>query len=350
MADKIFNEDKPYIFVSYSHKDKDAVEKTVSELRRRFGINIWYDAELYAGKNWDDVAITRLWDNDCKAVLFFASIDALTSENVGKELEEAKSFDRIIIPVNFENRSFDEIVKVDINNRYIKSDPEKLRIALGIVRKHLDTKLTYIVYDIDSDEYYNSICWAVKHNAPEIEIRETVVHTKPAAPAPEIIPDAPAKTAEIKESASAEPPISAPNTEKPESKDPDPTINVLEGVYEGELKDGKRDGHGVLTFIDGAVFDGEFKDGEPNGQGTYTYSNTYQREGTFKKGSRKLSRGDFNGIYIEDGNLFGRGFMNYGGNEYSGEIKNGRPHGHGKMKYRDETVKEGKWKDGKFIG
>ena len=67
---RIFDEDRPYIFVSYSHKDQQAVEKTIDELYKRYSLNIWYDKELYAGTNWDRIALTRLKDTDCKMVLF----------------------------------------------------------------------------------------------------------------------------------------------------------------------------------------------------------------------------------------------------------------------------------------
>ena len=35
-------------------------------------------------------------------------------------------------------------------------------------------------------------------------------------------------------------------------------------VFRGEFKDGKRNGHGTMTFPDGRVFEGEWKDGKFN--------------------------------------------------------------------------------------
>lgn len=40
--------------------------------------------------------------------------------------------------------------------------------------------------------------------------------------------------------------------------------------YHGNWKDGKRCGHGVLTFSDGRVYNGNFSDNKQNGQGTLT--------------------------------------------------------------------------------
>ena len=38
--------------------------------------------------------------------------------------------------------------------------------------------------------------------------------------------------------------------------------------YEGEWKDGEKNGKGRLEFADGSVYDGEFKAGEISGRGT----------------------------------------------------------------------------------
>lgn len=39
---KIYDGDKPYIFVSYSHEDKQYVERVIQLLQRQ-ACNIWYD-------------------------------------------------------------------------------------------------------------------------------------------------------------------------------------------------------------------------------------------------------------------------------------------------------------------
>ena len=45
------------------------------------------------------------------------------------------------------------------------------------------------------------------------------------------------------------------------------------GRYEGEMKDGKREGKGKFYFITGDVYEGEFKNNQKNGQGVYKYCN-----------------------------------------------------------------------------
>lgn len=168
MIGKYF-ENKPFIFVSYKHDaaDEAVVRKTISELRRRFGFNIWYDAELTAGTNWDAIALRRVRSSYCKMVLLFASNAALTSRPISEELATAKKWRKMIIPISFENRPFSEIL-MTINEEYNESDPDKVDIADRIIEEHLDDKLTYIVADVNSDSYYNDIFRTVSKNAPEI--------------------------------------------------------------------------------------------------------------------------------------------------------------------------------------
>jgi hypothetical protein len=46
--------------------------------------------------------------------------------------------------------------------------------------------------------------------------------------------------------------------------------------YEGEVKDGKIGGHGVLTLGDGTRYEGEFKDGKKGGHGVETLGRWYK--------------------------------------------------------------------------
>lgn len=80
---------KPFALVSYSHKDKEKVQKFTSELIDK-GYNIWIDEnEIPDGDKWDLHALERISEQVCKAVLFFRSAASVVSENVEKELIEA---------------------------------------------------------------------------------------------------------------------------------------------------------------------------------------------------------------------------------------------------------------------
>jgi len=77
--------------------------------------------------------------------------------------------------------------------------------------------------------------------------------------------------------------------------------------YQGQVKDGKPNGLGSLTYPDGSKYVGEFKDGKKHGQGTFTWSNGKKSVGEWKDGERN-----------------GQGTITYpDGIKYVGEFKDG---------------------------
>ena len=99
---------------------------------------------------------------------------------------------------------------------------------------------------------------------------------------------------------------------------------ATKGDYVGELKDGKYDGPGTLTFPDGTKHVGEFMDGKKNGQGTLTFPNVKEfKDGEYDgKGTLILSDGSkYVGkwkddepwnvtVYDIDGNILRRRIVN----------------------------------------
>lgn len=84
-------------------------------------------------------------------------------------------------------------------------------------------------------------------------------------------------------------------------------------VYEGEWKDGKKAGQGKFTWADGSVYEGEWKDDERNGQGKLTLASGTVKEGEFKDGI--LIKGTMifnllNGVYTYESDNFIDGKMN----------------------------------------
>jgi len=75
-------------------------------------------------------------------------------------------------------------------------------------------------------------------------------------------------------------------------------------IYQGQVKDGKPNGLGILIYHNGGKYVGEWKDGEENGQGTYTTSNGRKYVGSWKDGLLWKGR-----QYDKDGNILGK-FVN----------------------------------------
>ena len=82
-------------------------------------------------------------------------------------------------------------------------------------------------------------------------------------------------------------------------------------IYEGNYKEGKRDGKGIYVDQDGTIiYQGEWQNGKRHGQGTY---------------------------------------KDQEGNVYQGEWQNGKRHGQGTYKDPQGNVYQGEWQNGKFI-
>ena len=172
-------------------------------------------------------------------------------------------------------------------------------------------------------------------------------------------------------------------------------------VYEGDLKNGAKDGEGKMTYKNGDVYEGEWKDDERHGNGKIIYGIGGQYNGDWfmdvrhgkgelifnngkaiyngewnddkqnGKGKFKMSDGSTYEGDFKDGMMHGQGKKIYSngcvyigdyknhtvegkgvfscpnGEVYEGDYKQGKRHGQGKMTYSNGEVYEGVWKDDK---
>ena len=91
MAEKMpeaYKGDKPYIFISYAHKDSETVLPIIARLQRD-GFRVWYDEGIAPGSNWD-VYISEHLDGSCN-VLGFLSKSYVKSQNCRDELALTRS-------------------------------------------------------------------------------------------------------------------------------------------------------------------------------------------------------------------------------------------------------------------
>ena len=70
------DEEKPYVFISYSHRDRDTVLPILKALYES-GWRIWYDEGLTIGDRYDETLEEHI--RDCSALLLFASGNSLVS-------------------------------------------------------------------------------------------------------------------------------------------------------------------------------------------------------------------------------------------------------------------------------
>ena len=79
---------KPYIFVSYAHKDSALVFPILEELDRR-GYRVWYDDGIVPGSEWPENIAQHL--DGCSLTLAFISPNSIASANCRREVTFALS-------------------------------------------------------------------------------------------------------------------------------------------------------------------------------------------------------------------------------------------------------------------
>ena len=109
-------------------------------------------------------------------------------------------------------------------------------------------------------------------------------------------------------------------------------------IFEGEFKDGKRNGFGIEYSDNHKIFEGYFQDDQRNGKGIefYCFDSHYKKyEGDFKEGKRN----GFGVLYDS----------NAGIKIYEGNFKNDLENGDGKLFYANGSIQySGNFKDGFF--
>eukprot|EP00123_Amoebidium_parasiticum_P021070 comp61068_c0_seq1/m.47883 comp61068_c0_seq1/g.47883 ORF comp61068_c0_seq1/g.47883 comp61068_c0_seq1/m.47883 type:complete len:373 (-) comp61068_c0_seq1:58-1176(-) len=111
------------------------------------------------------------------------------------------------------------------------------------------------------------------------------------------------------------------------------TLKTAKGVYEGEWKDGAREGSGYLCMNNGAKYEGEFKEGRFHGMGVLTTPRFVYAGQWFK------------------GQQCGYGFFISLENEsrYAGQFSDGKANGYGRLVVSNEFYFYGKFEQGVFM-
>lgn len=104
--------------------------------------------------------------------------------------------------------------------------------------------------------------------------------------------------------------------------------------YYGPIASGKpADGRVTMLFPSGNRYDGEFRNGQRNGCGTFSFTNF--------------------GVYVgqfQDNQLSGQGVLMFeNGDRYIGSFQDGKCHGEGTFILADGTIRNGNWRNGDLI-
>lgn len=96
---KAYNGNKPYVFVSYSHKDWAKVSLFIKRLQDNL-CHIWFDEGIQSGSIWNEDLAEHLLKSE--VVLLFLSPSSVESEFVKSEINFARNHNKNILPIYLE--------------------------------------------------------------------------------------------------------------------------------------------------------------------------------------------------------------------------------------------------------
>ncbi|WP_298500797.1 toll/interleukin-1 receptor domain-containing protein [uncultured Methanobrevibacter sp.] len=112
---KAYSGDKPFIFISYAHKDAALVFGDIKRFHDE-GYPIWYDQGLTPGQEWDDEIAQALID--CSLLVVFISRNSMASKNVQDEIKMALNRDIDIVPIYFEEAKLPPALELRLSNKH----------------------------------------------------------------------------------------------------------------------------------------------------------------------------------------------------------------------------------------
>jgi len=126
----------PFIFVSYSHQDSEAVFRVMETLRSN-GFNVWYDDGIQPGLVWRDEIADRILN--CKMFLYFLSPHSVESKNCVQEANFAVDHEKRTLVVHLENTDIPPGLLLTLSDRqailkYDLPDNQFTESLLGALR------------------------------------------------------------------------------------------------------------------------------------------------------------------------------------------------------------------------
>ena len=115
---KTYEGDKPYIFISYKHDDKDKISPIVKRLDNA-GLNIWCDNKLEYGVDYDDIIDEKI--AHCSSFVIFITKTVIdkayeSNEYMKKELNVATILEKKILPIFIDNVELQGKYRLQLSN------------------------------------------------------------------------------------------------------------------------------------------------------------------------------------------------------------------------------------------
>ncbi len=321
----IYEGDKSYVFISYSHKDTALVTEIMEELSAN-GVRIWYDAGIEAGSEWPENIGNHL--SACGCVLCFISANYAASDNCRRELTFALSLKKPTVSIYLERCQLSAGLQLQLGlAQSLFCDQFSASKALADNIAMLSVLESCCVFDGDAGgDYTGTILKGQKQG------QGTFTYTSGHVYSGDWVDNQRCGFG-----------ILSRNGQE---------------IYKGMWKDDKYHGQGIYYHQDGTVYDGQWEDGLRCGQGKFTYADGAVYEGQWKNGQR---HGDGTYISADEGEnkrryvgqwredrMEGKGLFTFrDGSTYEGDFIDWKFEGFGVRKYLGGAVYEGQWKNSK---
>ena len=89
--EKPYEGDEPFIFISYSHLDREKVYPVIARLQKD-GYRVWYDEGIHAASQWDEFIASHIMD--CGCMLALISPNYIDSPNCRDEINFARDLNK----------------------------------------------------------------------------------------------------------------------------------------------------------------------------------------------------------------------------------------------------------------
>lgn len=104
--------EKPYVFVSYCHKDEEAVLDILCRLQEA-GYRLWYDSGIHVGDQWPEIIADHL--EKAAVFLAFLSSQSVESHNCRREFNFALIADKPFVTVFLEEMTLTPVMKLQLS-------------------------------------------------------------------------------------------------------------------------------------------------------------------------------------------------------------------------------------------
>lgn len=173
-----------------------------------------------------------------------------------------------------------------------------------------------------------------------------------SAPAPSRAPEAKAPSSAADRASSA--------AREPAAESVLLTSTVIEGKnfhYEGQVDaEGRKHGHGTLSFDTGDTYTGQWRNDRMNGEGTYVFADGDKYVGQWQdgkmhgRGTYTYANGDrYTGLFADDVKEGPGAYHFKNGDRWEGSYLNGRKHGKAEYIWANGQRKQEFWNDGQRV-